>query len=96
MMAEKEMIDTCDLPDPVQWLTPLSTSGDGKCITLEAAQMKHVLYVLNIVGGNRVRAAAMLGVSRATLYRMLAKNTEGANQTLEARASSVSSLGCAL
>jgi DNA-binding NtrC family response regulator len=96
MMAEKEMIDACDLPEPVQSPMLLSTSGGDKCHTLEAAQMKHVLHVLNVAGGNRVRAAAMLGVSRATLYRMLAKTTGGANQALEARASSVSSLGFAL
>jgi DNA-binding NtrC family response regulator len=83
MMAEKEMIDTCDLPEPVQRPTPHSTSGDDKCLTLEAAQMKHVLYVLNVAaGGNLVRGAAMLGVSRATLYRMLAKTKGRANQML--------------
>jgi DNA-binding NtrC family response regulator len=97
MMAEKEMIDTCDLPEPVQRPTPHSTSGDGECLTLEAAQMKHVLYVLNVAaGGNLVRGAAMLGVSRATLYRSLAKTKGRANQTSAASASPVSSLGFAL
>jgi transcriptional regulator of acetoin/glycerol metabolism len=39
--------------------------------TLEEVEKAHVIAVLKSVGGNRGRAAAILGIDRKTLYRKL-------------------------
>ena len=38
--------------------------------TLDALERRYLLHVLEAVGGNRTRAAEMLGIDRRTLYRM--------------------------
>ena len=38
--------------------------------SLDEVQRRYLVYVLEAVGGNRTRAAAVLGIDRRTLYRM--------------------------
>jgi DNA-binding NtrC family response regulator len=71
MMAETETIDLADLPEQIRAQVPYSGSGEHELLSMEAMELKHALRVLDSVGGNRVRAAEILGISRATLYRML-------------------------
>jgi two-component system response regulator AtoC len=42
-------------------------------MTLEEVQSRHLEYILKLVEGNKARAAEILGVSRATIYDMLAR-----------------------
>lgn len=45
--------------------------------TLEELQRSYVRHVLEQTGGNKRRAAALLGIGRRTLYRWLARDDEG-------------------
>ena len=50
-------------------------------VTLDELERRHILRVLEDAGGNRERAAAILGISARTLYRKLREyETGGARQ----------------
>jgi two-component system, NtrC family, response regulator HydG len=73
MMVEGNVIDIDDLPDPLKRQSgPLVGNEDG-ILTLEQVEQRHVLDVLQRVGGNKLRAAEALGIGRGTLYEMLAR-----------------------
>jgi DNA-binding NtrC family response regulator len=40
---------------------------------LDAVQRRHILRVLDSVGGDKVRAAQILGINLSTVYRKLAR-----------------------
>ncbi len=44
---------------------------DGEPLTLNDLERRHILYVLERVGGNKLKAAGLLGISRTTLYEKL-------------------------
>lgn len=49
---------------------------DGRDLpTLHEIESAYALHVLNAVGGNKSRAAQLLGVERKTLYRMIGQNS---------------------
>jgi len=73
MMATGNAIDVHDLPESLRGVASSPDAGDPDLITLEELQRRHLLRVLDRVGGNKARAAEVLGVSRATVYDMLAK-----------------------
>jgi DNA-binding NtrC family response regulator len=75
MMTEGETIDVGDLPEYLRERQDFDVSvetQEGEAFsTLEQMERTHTLRVLQSVGGNKVRAAELLGVSRAKLYRIL-------------------------
>ncbi len=75
MMAQGKVIGDMDLPEAIRLQTTRPDSGAG-FMTLEEVQSRHLEYVLKLVDGNKARAAEVLGVSRATIYGMLARRSE--------------------
>jgi len=72
MMAHGNFVCDSDLPDAVR----VQTAGPDKStriLTLDEVQSRHLEYVLKLFGGNKAQAAQALGVSRATVYDMLAR-----------------------
>ena len=52
---------------------PAQRTGGFVPATIEEIEKRHVLETLEAVGGNKTKAAAMLGIERSTLDRKLAK-----------------------
>jgi len=78
-----DVITPDDLPEnfgQVASGTPVTPAGPDDLGVLER---RHVLEVLDKVGGNKVQAAKSLGISRRSLYRMLAKYQSGDTDTAE-------------
>jgi transcriptional regulator with PAS, ATPase and Fis domain len=58
-----------DLPEVIRQARPAPVQEDG-LLTLEELEKRHLMKVLREAGGNKVRAAKILGIDRRTLYRM--------------------------
>jgi DNA-binding NtrC family response regulator len=72
LMAEGPLIDVGDLPDHVRQPGPLPPeAGEDVLISLDEAQRRHARRVVQQLRGDKAAAADVLGVSRATLYRLL-------------------------
>jgi DNA-binding NtrC family response regulator len=79
MMVSGPIIDIADLPDSLRSTASGSAGQDDSMISLKELQTRHVLRVLELVGGNKSEAAEILGVSRTTIYQLLAQTkTEAA------------------
>lgn len=71
MMSGTDMIDIQDLP---AYLHSREASHEGQgLLTLEEVEKRHVHSILAQVGGNKQEAAEILGISRATIYRILSQ-----------------------
>jgi len=78
MMAEGEMIDVRDLPERIRTRAAETKDDDpNELLPLADVERRHVLKVLDQVGGNKVHAAKILGINRATVYRIANESDPG-------------------
>jgi DNA-binding NtrC family response regulator len=74
MMAEDPLIDLDDLPKSVLECRVETALQDDKMMTFEELQRRHLARVMEYVGGDKTRAAHLLGVSRSTLYNLMSRS----------------------
>lgn len=71
MMADGEFVDLRDLPDYFQSGITSAAAGEPDLVSLADLEQRYTQHVLGRLGGNKLQAAQVLGISRATLYRIL-------------------------
>ena len=72
MMVEGSVIDAKDLPPRLRSESTADPGDDDALLSMEKIQARHLLRVLERVGGDKRHAARVLGIGRSTLYNMLA------------------------
>jgi len=75
MTVANTTIDVGDLPEQIR--KPQTTGSRGENwqpLPLDEVRRQHIRRVLEMCGGNRVRAAELLGIGRTSLYRFLKRN----------------------
>jgi two-component system, NtrC family, response regulator AtoC len=66
-----------DLPDRLRGLPPaVPSSGSAERPTLAEVERRYAVQVLGETGGNKTRAAEILGIDRKTLYRILGEEKD--------------------
>jgi len=73
MMVSGSLIDVDDLPERLRGPIGGEAGTDDAFLSLEELQRRHILRVLEGVGGSKARAAEVLGIGRATIYQMLSR-----------------------
>ena len=72
MMAQGETLDVQDFQEEFRSAAPGEAAGiRTELMSMEEMQRIHARNVLEKVGGNKSRAADVLGISRVTLYKLL-------------------------
>lgn len=83
ILGDGEWVTPAHLPAGEQELvpaTPLGAEGDHLKAALRAYEQSHIEYVLKKTDGDRTRAAALLGLSRSSLYRKMENRQNCADQ----------------
>ncbi len=83
IMAVGNVIDLADLPETFRAPAPVTDFASGELVTLETLQQRYLLKVLNVVAGNKAKAAEILGVGRNTVYQMLSRMGDAAKSVPE-------------
>jgi len=85
MMAEGNMLDVRDLPERLRArVAEMKSEDSDELLPLAEVERRHVLRVLDQVGGNKVQAAKILGINRATVYRIVNEQDPGENAAASA------------
>jgi transcriptional regulator with PAS, ATPase and Fis domain len=94
MLVDSPVIDIGDLADPLRGLPSDAAAQDDSLLSLRELQMRHVHRVLALAGGNKLQAAKILGISRATIYQLLTQSKPEAVRGLSQIASEKDSAIC--
>jgi len=81
MMTQGSTIDVSDLPELLKETASIGSRADEDMLSLHEVQNRHLARVLERVGGNKARAAEILGISRTTIYEMLSKMNENESES---------------
>lgn len=82
MMTESDVIDVRDLPERVQNQSAAAGADYEVLMSIDQLERRHAQRVLDHVGGNKVRAAEILGISRTHLYQLLKERAEKPKETV--------------
>lgn len=79
MMCRGNVIDVEDFPESIsrykaEGSRAITFSSEEDLVPLEEVERRYVQEVLDKVQGNRTKAAEILGIGRATLYRILSRS----------------------
>ena len=84
MMTESEFIDIRDLPDTMIADKADRSTGSDALLSIRELDRLHARHVVERVGGNKVKAAEILGISRTHLYELLKDAREESTEPLDA------------
>jgi DNA-binding NtrC family response regulator len=71
LFSRGSVVDADDLPPAFRGATPIAADELFAGLPpLDEVERRYLLHVLDAVGGNRTRAAEVMGIDRRTLYRM--------------------------
>jgi transcriptional regulator with PAS, ATPase and Fis domain len=73
MMVEGNVVDVKDLPPYLRTARAPVRAFDDNLLSMEEVQERHLVRVLERVGGDKTKAAEVLGISRSTLYSILSR-----------------------
>jgi len=76
IMCVGNVIDLQDLPEVFRAPSQVEEVDPSELVTLETMQQRYLLRVLSQVGGNKAKAAEILGVGRNTIYQMLRRMSD--------------------
>jgi DNA-binding NtrC family response regulator len=71
ILADAGVIDVADLPTVMRSAAPVTPDPDSTLRTLREVELAHLRAVLERVGGNKTKAAAILGIDRKSLREKL-------------------------
>jgi DNA-binding NtrC family response regulator len=79
MMTDSDAIDVADLPGHLHNPPPRSPQEQVEFVPMSVVERRHAAGVLAAMNGNKVQAARILGIHRATLARLLQEDGPAAS-----------------
>jgi two-component system response regulator HydG len=85
-LARFDQITVEDLPEKIRAYRAerfvVAANDPTEIVTMDELERRYILRVLSLVGGNKSRAAQVLGFDRRTLYRKLERYGDGDGSSL--------------